>query len=376
MQQKSLQIEKAYKIANERAKKEYNEKMNLLGNIRVFARIRPLLEFEKTKGCKTVVRTEQYEKFDSISVNNIGKGREKTFRFDKVYDANAKQSEVYEGVKPLLQSALDGLNVCIFAYGQTGSGKTYTMNGAMNSNNKEERGLMPRTFDLVFEKIKKQTLMDVNVRMFALELYVDKLIDLFDARPGDGGEKIVIRKNKFGTVMPTGVNVRIAKTSEDLYNHLEEATQRRKVSSTKMNAESSRSHLIVSIVLKLKDKQSGDESEGKITLVDLAGCERVKKSGAEAQALKEAQSINTSLSALGNVVSAVLAGQKHIPYRSNILTLLMSDTVGGNAKAQMFVNISPADYNAEESENSLIFAQRVKQVKNQSKAERDAEAQR
>merc|ERR1711871_1534744 len=106
-----------------------------------------------------------------------------------------------------------------------------------------------------------QTLMDVEVRMFALELYVDKLIDLFNTRPDEGGEKIVIRKNKFGTVMPTGVNVRIAKSSEDLYNYLEEATQRRKVSSTKMNAESSRSHLIVSIILKIKDKQSGDESE-------------------------------------------------------------------------------------------------------------------
>ena len=190
MQQKSLQIEKAYKIANERAKKEYNEKMNLLGNIRVFARIRPLLEFEKRKGCKTVVRTEQYEKFDSISVNNIGKGREKTFRFDKVYDASAKQSEVYEGAEPLLQSALDGLNVCIFAYGQTGSGKTYTMNGAMNSKDKEARGLMPRTFDLVFEKINKQTLMDVEVRMFALELYVDKLIDLFNTRPDEGEKRL------------------------------------------------------------------------------------------------------------------------------------------------------------------------------------------
>lgn len=111
-------------------------------------------------------------------------------------------------------------------------------------------------------------------------------------------------------------------------------------------------------------------------MVDLAGCERVKKSGAEAQALKEAQSINTSLSALGNVVSAVLAGSKHIPYRSNILTLLMSDTVGGSAKAQMFVNLSPAGDNAEESENSMVFAQRVKQIKNQSDAERLAEAQK
>eukprot|EP00943_MAST-04B_sp_MAST-4B-sp1_P003891 g3891.t1 len=371
---KSIAIEKAYKIANERAKKEYNEKMNLLGNIRVFARIRPMLSFEKDKGCVSIISTQQYDKFDSISVNNIEKGREKTFRFDRVYNSDVSQSEVYEGAEPLLQSALDGLNVCIFAYGQTGSGKTYTMNGALNSENPEAKGLMPRTFDLIFEKINNQKLMEVEVRMFVLELYVDKLIDLFDASRDGNGERIVIRKNKFGTVMPTGVNVRIAKTAQDLYNYLDEATQRRKVSSTKMNSESSRSHLIVSIVLKLKDKQSGDESEGKITLVDLAGCERVKKSGAEAQALKEAQSINTSLSALGNVVSAVLAGQKHIPYRSNILTLLMSDTVGGNAKAQMFVNISPADYNAEETENSLTFAQRVKQVKNQSRAERDAEA--
>ncbi len=371
---KSIAIEKAYKIANERAKKEYNEKMNLLGNIRVFARIRPMLGFEKDKGCVPIITTQQYDKFDSLTVNNIEKGREKTFRFDRVYTSSASQSEVYEGAEPLLQSALDGLNVCIFAYGQTGSGKTYTMNGAMNSTNTDAKGLMPRTFDLIFEKINKQKLMEVEVRMFILELYVDKLIDLFDASRGENGERIVIRKNKFGTVMPTGVNVRVAKTAQDLYNYLDEATDRRKVSSTKMNAESSRSHLIVSVVLKLKDKQSGDESEGKITLVDLAGCERVKKSGAEAQALKEAQSINTSLSALGNVVSAVLAGQKHIPYRSNILTLLMSDTVGGNAKAQMFVNISPADYNAEETENSLTFAQRVKQVKNQSRAERDAEA--
>ena len=113
---KSIEIEKAYKIANERAKKEYNEKMNLLGNIRVFARIRPLLGFEKEKGCKPIVHMKQYDKFDSISVNNIGKGREKTFRFDRVYDETASQSEVYEGAEPLLQSALDGLNVCIFAY--------------------------------------------------------------------------------------------------------------------------------------------------------------------------------------------------------------------------------------------------------------------
>ena len=234
---------------------------------------------------------------------------------------------------------------------------------------------MPRTFDLIFEKIAEEQLQDVEVRMFMLEIYLDKLIDLFK-RDEDGEEKIVIRKNKYGTVMPTGINVRKATSPTDLLAHFDEGIRKRKVTSTHMNAESSRSHLVVSIILKLTDKRTGDESEGKITLVDLAGCERVKKSGAEAQALKEAQSINTSLSALGNVVSAVLAGSKHIPYRSNILTLLMSDTVGGSAKAQMFVNLSPADDNAEESENSMVFAQRVKQIKNQSDAERLAEAQK
>ena len=336
--------------------------------VKVVVRCRPLLPHETDKDVKNVSTIDEDGGRITIS------GRTHDYGNKSVVGGGDRHAIMYERTaKPLIAQLFDGYNATIFAYGQTGSGKTYTMNGAMNSKDKTSKGLMPRTFDLVFEKIKDQKLMEVEVRMFVLELYVDKLIDLFDSGQDGNGERIVIRKNKFGTVMPTGVNVRIASNAQDLYNFLDEATQRRKVSSTKMNAESSRSHLIVSIVLKLKDKQSGDENEGKITLVDLAGCERVKKSGAEAQALKEAQSINTSLSALGNVVSAVLSGQKHIPYRSNILTLLMSDTVGGNAKAQMFVNISPADYNAEESENSLTFAQRVKQVKNQSKAERDAE---
>jgi hypothetical protein len=365
------ETEKAYRIANERAKKEYNEKMNILGNIRVFARIRPLIGIERDKGCERVLSSEKYDTYDSVTVNNQEKGRKKAFQFDRVYTDTATQAEVYAGAEPLLQSALDGHNVCIFAYGQTGSGKTFTMNG--DRKNKESRGLMPRTFDLVFEKIEQEKLLEVEVRMFMLELYLDKLIDLFSDSSDGQKEKIIIRKNRFGTVMPTGVNVRVANEAADLYDYFDEGMVKRKVSSTKMNAESSRSHLIVSIILNLKDKRTNDVSEGKITLVDLAGCERVKKSGAEDQALKEAQSINQSLSALGNVVSAVLGGQKHIPYRSNVLTLLMSDTVGGNAKAQMFVNLSPADYNASESENSMVFAQRVKQIKNQSKSERDAE---
>ena len=140
--------------------------------------------------------------------------------------------------------------------------------------------------------------------------------------------------------------------------------KQRHVAATKMNSESSRSHLIVSLLLDVKDKNTGGLITGKLTLVDLAGSERVKKSGAKAQAMKEAQSINKSLSSLGNVVNAITQQLNHIPYRSNILTQLMSDSLGGNAKVQMFVNLSPADYNAQESEMSLMYATRIKAVKN------------
>lgn len=138
----------------------------------------------------------------------------------------------------------------------------------------------------------------------------------------------------------------------------------RHVTATKMNAESSRSHLVVSIMMDVKDVHTGGIITGKLTLVDLAGSERLKKSGASGQAMEEAKAINKSLSGLGNVVSAINGQSKHIPYRNSLLTQLMSDSLGGNAKVQMFVNLSPADYNAPESEMSLTYATRIKAVKN------------
>jgi hypothetical protein len=159
---------------------------------------------------------------------------------------------------------------------------------------------------------------------------------------------------------------------------------RRATASTQMNAESSRSHLICSLVVKLTNRRSGTQSVGKLTLVDLAGSEvsvslnlllfhfshsfscvqRVDKSGASGDQLKEAQSINKSLSALGDVIAALTTNQQHVPYRNHPLTMLMSDSIGGNAKTLMFVNTSPADYNVPESNNSLAFANRCKDITN------------
>ena len=133
-----------------------------------------------------------------------------------------------------------------------------------------------------------------------------------------------------------------------------------------MNSESSRSHLICTVLIRTVNADTGAALAGKLTLVDLAGSERVGKSGVTGEGMEEAKSINKSLSALGDVISALTTGAKHIPYRNHPLTQLKSDSLGGNAKTLMFVNLSPADYNAEESHSSLLYAERVKKVKNSS----------
>lgn len=138
----------------------------------------------------------------------------------------------------------------------------------------------------------------------------------------------------------------------------------RTVSSTQMNSDSSRSHLLCSIVVTSTNRRTGSSLRGKLTLVDLAGSERVGKSGASGDQLKEAQSINKSLSALGDVIGALTTGVKHIPYRNHALTMMMSDSLGGNSKTLMFVCASPADYNGSETLNALQFAARCKSVTN------------
>ncbi|KAF3776848.1 Kinesin-like protein [Nymphaea thermarum] len=140
--------------------------------------------------------------------------------------------------------------------------------------------------------------------------------------------------------------------------------EQRHTSGTQMNDESSRSHLIFSIVIESTNLVTQSQAKGKLSFVDLAGSERVKKSGSSGHQLKEAQSINRSLSALGDVISALSSEGQHIPYRNHKLTMLMSDSLGGNAKTLMFVNVSPADSNLDETHNSLMYASRVRSIMN------------
>jgi len=176
--------------------------------------------------------------------------------------------------------------------------------------------------------------------------------------------KLDIKKDAKGMVMVENVTLVTISTFEELEAIVCKGIERRHTSGTQMNAESSRSHLILSIIIESTNLQTQVQVKGKLSFVDLAGSERVKKSGSTGNQLKEAQSINRSLSALGDVISALASEGQHIPYRNHKLTMLMSDSLGGNAKTLMFVNISPAEFNLDETHNSLSYATRVRSIVN------------
>ena len=234
-------------------------------------------------------------------------------------------------------------------------------------------GLAPRAAEELFRVLgEREASQHIDVQVSMFELYNDSIRDLLmscrDLEDEDFAPpplKIKLAKHSATEMVEVdGAVTANATDAAELLSLFARGSQFRTTASTDMNADSSRSHLIASIVTTLTNKRTGRNVRGKLTLVDLAGCERVSKSGATGQQLKEAQSINKSLSALGDVISALTSGSSHVPYRNHPLTMLMSDSLGGSAKTLMFVCASPADYNRGESSNALDFARRCKNVTN------------
>ncbi|KAL5181141.1 Kinesin-like protein KIN-14E [Glycine soja] len=271
----------------------------------------------------------------------------------------AEMELLYKEEQYLVQSAVDGYNVCIFAYGQTGSGKTFTIYGVENN-----PGLTPRATAELFRILRRDSnKYSFSLKAYMLELYQDTLVDLL--LPKNAKRlKLDIKKDSKGMVAVENVTIVSISTMEELNSIIQRGSEQRHTSGTQMNDESSRSHLILSIVIESTNLQSQSTARGKLSFVDLAGSERVKKSGSSGSQLKEAQSINKSLSALGDVISALSSGGQHIPYRNHKLTMLMSDSLGGNAKTLMFVNVSPVESSLDETHNSLMYASRVRSIVN------------
>ncbi|XP_042508441.1 kinesin-like protein KIN-14I isoform X2 [Macadamia integrifolia] len=350
-----IELEALYKEEQVLRKRYFNIIEDMKGKIRVYCRLRPLSEKEIAEKESNVVTS-----VDEFTIEHPWKDDKiKQHLYDHVFDATASQEDVFEDTKYLVQSAVDGYNVCIFAYGQTGSGKTFTIYGSESN-----PGLTPRAIAELFKILKHDSnKFSFSLKAYMVELYQDTLVDLL--LPKNAKRlKLEIKKDSKGMVSVENVTVVPISTFEDLRSIILRGSEQRHTSGTQMNEESSRSHLILSIVIESTNLQTQSFARGKLSFVDLAGSERVKKSGSSGSQLKEAQSINKSLSALGDVISALSSDSQHIPYRNHKLTMLMSDSLGGNAKTLMFVNVSPAESNLDESYNSLTYASRVRSIVN------------
>uniref|UniRef100_A0A8C4SH57 Kinesin-like protein n=1 Tax=Erpetoichthys calabaricus TaxID=27687 RepID=A0A8C4SH57_ERPCA len=341
-------------------------------SVKVVVRCRPMNEKEIAASFERVVSVDV--KLGQVSVKNTrGAPSElpKTFTFDSVYDWNSKQFELYdETFRPLVDSVLQGFNGTIFAYGQTGTGKTYTMEGVRSD--PERRGVIPNSFEHIFTHISRSQNQQYLVRASYLEIYQEEIRDLLSK---DQSKRLELKERPDTGVYVKDLSSFVTKSVKEIEHVMNVGNQNRSVGATNMNEHSSRSHAIFVITIECSELGLDGENHirvGKLNLVDLAGSERQAKTGAQGERLKEATKINLSLSALGNVISALVDGKStHVPYRDSKLTRLLQDSLGGNAKTVMVANIGPASYNIEETLTTLRYANRAKNIKNKPRVNED-----
>lgn len=331
-------------------------------------RCRPMNEKEVAEGYDRVV--EMYPSKGLVEIKNLKNVNgepSKQFTFDTIYDWNSKQQELYdETFCPLVDSVLNGFNGTIFAYGQTGTGKTFTMEGNKSvRNDPERRGVIPNSFEHVFNHIARSQNKQYLVRASYLEIYQEDIRDLLSK---DQNKRLELKERPDTGVYVKDLSSFVCKSVKEIEHVMSVGNQNRSVGATNMNEHSSRSHAIFVITVECSEIGPDGQNHirvGKLNLVDLAGSERQTKTGSVGNRLKEATKINLSLSALGNVISALVDGKSsHIPYRDSKLTRLLQDSLGGNAKTVMVANVGPASYNYDETITTLRYANRAKNIKN------------
>ena len=341
-------------------------------SVRVVVRVRPLSSKEKQDGREMVVKVDK--KAGMILVKEPGSSDPpKQFTFDNVYQPGCAQKEIYdETAAPIVDAAMEGYNGTIFAYGQTGAGKTHTMEGYPDP--PELRGLIPNTFRHIFQNISMNKAPEKQhlVRASYLEIYNESIRDLLAKDPKNSLE---LKENADSGVYVKDLTSFVVKSVSEIDHVMQSGKKNRSVGSTLMNQTSSRSHSIFTITLETSEMGEDGEAHirvGKLNMVDLAGSERQSKTGATGDRLKEAVNINLSLSALGNVISALVdARSSHVPYRDSKLTRLLQDSLGGNTKTCMCANCGPADYNYDETLSTLRYANRAKNIKNKPRINED-----
>eukprot|EP01018_Ginkgo_biloba_P028590 Gb_36698 [translate_table: standard] len=353
-------------------RKLHNTILELKGNIRVFCRVRPMLpEDECTSVESSVVQYPASTELHGRSIDLIqGPGQKHPFIFDKVFGPDARQEEVFVEISQLVQSALDGYKVCIFAYGQTGSGKTHTMVGRPDV--PEHKGIIPRSLEQIFKTSQALASQGWVFRMQAsmLEIYNETIRDLLVTIKscnvdgvrtdiGTSSKQYTIKHDQNGNTIVSDLTVVDVTSWKEVSSLLHRATQSRSVGKTAMNEQSSRSHCVFTLRIDGVNESTEQQAHGILNLIDLAGSERLSRTGSTGDRLKETQAINKSLACLGDVILAIANREQHIPYRNSKLTYLLQPCLGGDSKTLMFVNISPDPKSLNESLCSLRFAAKV-----------------
>ncbi|KAF3561436.1 hypothetical protein HID58_086692 [Brassica napus] len=351
-------------------KKLHNTILELKGNIRVFCRVRPLLPDDGGRQEASVIAYPTSSESLGRGIDVVQSGNKHPFTFDKVFDHGASQEEVFFEISQLVQSALDGYKVCIFAYGQTGSGKTYTMMGRPEA--PEQKGLIPRSLEQIFKTSQALSAQGWKYKMQVsmLEIYNESIRDLLttnrtiaiESVRGDSnttGRQYAITHDVNGNTHVSDLTIIDVCSIGQISSLLQQAAQSRSVGKTHMNEQSSRSHFVFTLRISGVNESTEQQVQGVLNLIDLAGSERLSKSGATGERLKETQAINKSLSALSDVIFALAKKEDHVPFRNSKLTYLLQPCLGGDSKTLMFVNISPDPTSTGESLCSLRFAARV-----------------
>lgn len=348
--------------------------------VRVIVRIRPLNEREGDAATCSPALTAQGA--STVMLLDPGRTEPYTVAVDQVLDSDATQDLMFEAAGcRIVDHAMAGFNTSIFAYGQTGSGKTYTMLGDVaresDGSLSPDCGLVPRVFEALFAAIALREQMTArgssasslrySVKCSFLEIYNEEVTDLLN--PAATGLQIRDGDLKRG-IYVQGLSENEVLNANDVLNLIQSGSENRRIAATRMNERSSRSHSVFTATLESHERTSGGVLRvryAKMNLIDLAGSERVARSGAAGQQLSEVKSINRSLAVLARVISALVERQRrptvHVPYRDSRLTFLLQESLGGNSRTCIIANVTPAPDSATETHSTLSFANGAKKIK-------------
>ncbi|KAM0940383.1 putative plus-end-directed kinesin ATPase [Dioscorea sansibarensis] len=383
-------------------------------NVQVLLRCRPFSEDEKRNNAPKVVTCNDSQREVSVSQTIAGKQFVRVFTFDKVvlfsvlktpvdlyplrfisefdfflctiayymvFGPSARQRDVYEqAIVPIVNEVLEGFNCTIFAYGQTGTGKTYTMEGDCKRTKcgskgqlPSDAGVIPRAVKQIFNTLESQNA-EYSVKVTFLELYNEEITDLLapeelaKAALEDRQRKpLTLMEDGKGGVLVRGLEEEIVTNDNEIFTLMERGCAKRRTAETLLNKQSSRSHSLFSITIRIKEATPEGEELikcGKLNLVDLAGSENITRSGAREGRAREAGEINKSLLTLGRVITALVEHLGHIPYRDSKLTRLLRDSLGGKIKTCIIATVSPSVHCLEETLSTLDYAHRAKNIKN------------